>query len=212
MASSFFEKHFVRLYLVCAVVFIASTLVKPYAFSWLVKLLPMAILIIYTFIKRDGRNDRLFLIGLLFSACGDFFLDYDRTNWFIFGLASFFIAHVFYLLTLWPLCKEKSRFVLFYIVYGVGIFSLIAGGLGELFVPVLFYMLVLLLMGLATLLSTKSNPWLIAGGILFIFSDSLIGIDKFYLPIAHASVWIMFTYYAAQFSLVKGLICARNKG
>jgi uncharacterized membrane protein YhhN len=62
-----------------------------------------------------------------------------------------------------------------------------------------------MLMGVFTLLSKISNLWLILGGISFIVSDSIIGIDKFYSPIPHAGILIMISYYFAQFSLVKGI-------
>lgn len=39
------------------------------------------------------------------------------------------------------------------------------------------------------------------GAILFVISDSLIGVDAFYSPIKHAKIWIMITYYAAQLGI-----------
>ncbi len=211
MFKQLFDKYFSLLFVVFSITFIVSTIFKPYPLSWLMKLVPMAILILYVSQHISNKKHNLFFIGLAFSACGDFFLDYDRTHWFIYGLGAFFVAHVFYLSAIWPIEKKRLGYSLLYLVYGIAMFSLIAGGLGELFIPVLLYMLVLLFMGLSTLLSTKSNSWLIMGGILFIFSDSLIGIDKFYAPIEHVSVLIMTTYYAAQFSLVKGLIACNVK-
>ena len=100
---------------------------------------------------------------------------------------------------------RDDAIVALYCIYGVSMFSLIYGGLGDLFIPVFVYMTVLLLMGITTLLSQKANKWLIIGGVSFILSDSLIGLDKFYQPIPFESLFIMSTYYLAQFSLVKGL-------
>jgi uncharacterized membrane protein YhhN len=197
-----------------ASIFVVSTLVKPYPLSWAVKLLPMLLLIILA-IKKLGfsKSGKFFIFGLLFSACGDFILDYDRQHWFIFGLGAFFIAHLFYLASLKPFVKSLKQpqyllIALLYIGYGGGMLSLLAEGLGELFVPVVAYMSILLLMALATVLSEKSNAWLIVGGISFVFSDSLIGFDKFYLPITHVSFAIMVSYYFAQFALLKGFIKA----
>jgi uncharacterized membrane protein YhhN len=153
---------------------------------------------------------KLFIIGLFFSAFGDFFLGYDPVNWFVLGLGSFLVAHIFYILSLRPFFErvgaiKRLPVVVLYCLYGVCMFSLIYGGLGDLFIPVFVYMTVLLLMGITTLLSQKSNKWLIIGGVSFILSDSLIGLDKFYQPIPFESLFIMSTYYLAQFSLVKGL-------
>ena len=70
---------------------------------------------------------------------------------------------------------------------------------------------ILLLMAITTLLSTKSNQWLIIGGLSFVLSDSLIGLDKFYQPIVGAHYFIMVSYYFAQFALFKGFLLAEQK-
>jgi uncharacterized membrane protein YhhN len=197
-----------NLFLIFASLFVLSTLITPYSFSWLLKFLPVAVLLHFSFgqtSRTSFSTKKYFILGLVFSALGDFFLDYDRVNWFIFGLGAFFVAHIFYIVSLKPVTMKRLPVVALYCVYGVGMFSLIYTGLGELFIPVLIYMSILLLMGITTLLSNKSNVWLVVGGISFIFSDSLIGIDKFYQPIPYASFWIMITYYLAQFSLVNGV-------
>lgn len=201
-------------FLVLASIFTISTLVKPYPLSWLVKLLPMVLLIIIAIKNlRVNKTGKYFLLGLVFSACGDFILDYDREHWFIFGLAAFFIAHIFYLISFKPFAKnlKQKNYViatLLYLVYGAVMLWLLADGLGQLFIPVIAYMTILLLMALATVLSDKSNTWLVVGGISFVLSDSLIGFDKFYLPIANAHFAIMVSYYLAQFALLKGFLKA----
>ncbi|MCJ8319493.1 MAG: lysoplasmalogenase [Colwellia sp.] len=165
------------------------------------------ILLIFVAINHlKGKAGKVFIAGLVFSTFGDFFLDYDGINWFIFGLGSFFIAHLCYLFALKPIEKKKLTLVALYGVYGIAMFSLIAGGLGELFIPVLAYMSILLIMAIVTLVSKRSNVWLVFGGLSFVFSDSLIGIDKFYQPIPFASILIMISYYFAQYALLKGFI------
>jgi uncharacterized membrane protein YhhN len=197
-----------NLFLAFAGIFIGSTFLAPFPFSWALKLLPIFVLLQFSWqqwsLTRENVH-KLFIIGLVFSALGDFFLDYDRVNWFIFGLGSFLVAHLFYIFSLKPLKLKHMPIFVLYCLYGAGMFSFIYGGLGELFIPVLVYMTVLLLMGVTTLLSEKSNIWLIIGGISFILSDSLIGLNQFYQEIPYASFWIMTTYYLAQFSLVKGM-------
>lgn len=189
-----------------ALFFVLSTVIEPYPFSWFVKLIPMGILISFVFKHMKTPSEKLFLFGLIASAFGDFFLDYDRINWFIFGLGSFLIAHIFYLFALKPIERKKDLIIILYMIYGTAMFWLISAGLGELFIPVFVYMTVLLIMAIVTLVSTKSNKWLIIGGLSFVISDSLIGINKFYLHIPYSHFMIMITYYLAQFSLVKGLI------
>lgn len=202
-------------FLVIASIFAISTFLKPYPLSWALKLLPM-LLLIYLAINSVAlsKSGKFFVLGLLFSACGDFILDYDRQNWFIFGLGAFFIAHLFYLASLKPFVNnlKQTKYImisLLYIGYGGGMLWLLADGLGPLFIPVVAYMSILLLMALTTVLSEKSNAWLIIGGISFVLSDSLIGFDKFYLPIENVSFAIMVSYYFAQFALFKGFVKAK---
>jgi len=194
------------LFFTIAFVFIVSTSFKPYPFSWLVKLSPIVLLILYVAKTTETRAQYYVIVGLCFSALGDFFLDYDRQGLFIFGLGSFFIAHVFYLLALTPFVKKNLTAVGAYLIFGLGIFSLIYTGLGELFLPVLCYMLVLLFMGAATQTSQNTNGYLKLGGLCFVLSDSLISIDKFYQPIEHVTIFIMTSYYCAQYCLAKGFV------
>ncbi len=213
------NKNNTLVFISLAIGFIASTLVKPYPLSWLVKMLPILLLITVTWqhIKQGNSHNsaKFFLFGLIFSVCGDFILDYNRDGWFVFGLGSFFIAHLGYLASLKPFTFKQSNLKKFLILisyggFGAVMFMLLVDGLGELFIPVFAYMLVLLLMALATVFSRKSNLWLIAGGISFVISDSLIGFDKFNSEIYQSQLWVMATYYFAQFALVKGYLLSSS--
>lgn len=202
-----------NLFLIFACAFVASTFFESYPLSWMLKLLPIIVLLHFSWKRIRVTKEpahKLFIVGLAFSAFGDFYLGYDPVNWFVLGLGSFLVAHLFYIFSLKPILPKaeiikRLPVIVLYCIYGVGMFSFIYAGLRELFIPVFVYMTVLLLMGITTLLSQKSNKWLIIGGISFILSDSLIGLDKFYHEIPYVSAWIMSTYYLAQFSLVKGL-------
>ncbi len=205
------------LFVFLAGMFVLSTLVKPYPFSWAVKLLPM-LLLIGLAVRQLGfvKENKYFILGLIFSACGDFILDFNRQHWFVFGLGAFFIAHLFYLASLKPyknkLLQLKYLLILLaYITYGAVMLMLLADGLGQMFIPVVAYMSILLLMALATVLSKKSNIWLVIGGVSFVLSDSLIGFDKFYIAIENSHFVVMISYYFAQFALLKGFMNSANK-
>ncbi len=197
------------LFLILAAVFTLTRFIDPYPLSWLVKILPLLLLMGVTVKLAKNKHEKLFLMGLVFSALGDFFLDYDRLNWFILGLGAFLFAHIFYLLSFRPIyynqLKHRLLYLVSYCVYGIAMFTIISTSLGELFIPVLIYMTILLLMALTTLVSEKSNPWLIVGGLSFVISDSILGVDKFYYQIENAHFYIMISYYFAQYALVKGM-------
>ncbi len=177
---------------------------------WITKLIPMVILIAISFKRVETKTHKLFLTGLIFSITGDFFLGYDGVNWFLYGLGSFFIAHLYYLSSLYPLMMRRPLAVVAYTVYGAVMLSIIMPGLGSLLIPVLIYMSVLLLMGIFTLTSKISNHWLILGGLSFVISDSLLGVNKFYTAFPYSHFLIMLSYYFAQFALVKGIFKAQQ--
>lgn len=188
-----------------AAIFTFSTFVEPYPFSWMLKLAPMGILLYFVYSQMTQKHERLFFVGLICSTFGDFFLDFGRDNLFLFGLGSFLLAHLFYMACLWPVAGKRYTLVIGYIVYGVSMLWLIGPGLGSLMIPVVIYIGVLLLMGISTLVSQKSNGWLVIGGLSFVISDSLIGLNRFYQPIPYSHFLIMMTYYFAQYSLVMGI-------
>ena len=57
-----------------------------------------------------------------------------------------------------------------------------------------------------TWMTDKSNGFLVLGGAVFVISDSILGLNRFYLEIAHADIAIMIMYYIAQFFLITGFI------
>lgn len=46
--------------------------------------------------------------------------------------------------------------------------------------------------------------------LLFVISDTLIAIDKFYRPISNSTFWIMTTYYIAQFGITLSVVDAQR--
>jgi alkenylglycerophosphocholine/alkenylglycerophosphoethanolamine hydrolase len=205
----FIKTNQITTYALFATIFSFSTFFEAYPYAWVVKIVPILILIFIALQNQQTISDKLFVAGLIASLCGDFFLGYDGVNWFIFGLASFLVAHLFYMASLAPitlaLIKKRLIPMIIYVMFALSMFNIIAPGLDKLFVPVLIYMSILLLMGISTLISEKSNLWLILGGISFVASDTLLGVDKFYTAIPYSHFFIMVTYYFAQFALIKGI-------
>ncbi len=201
------NKYWHVLFFLLAGIFIFSTYTQTYPLSGLIKISPIIVLAIVSFQKISSGFPKLFIIGLLFSMIGDFILDYDRQGAFIYGLAAFFIAHIFYIssLGLWEFAGKQLWIAGLILILCTVAITLISPNLEDLLIPVLAYMVILLLMGLSTIFSQKSNSWLIIGGLSFLISDSIIGLDKFYTPIIFSHLLIMVTYYFAQYALVRGL-------
>jgi len=87
--------------------------------------------------------------------------------------------------------------------------------LGALKAPVLLYVTALTTMAWLAFGRKGSSPrnsyQLVAtGASLFMLSDSILAINKFYSEIIVVDVWVMTTYAAAQFCIVLGLIRAES--
>ena len=169
--------------------------------------------------KAKIKSISFLLIALIFSLAGDFFLLFDAINpsLFIFGLISFLIAHVFYIL-LFLKIKKTNRpsqkpywwLILLVSMYTVSLFLLLYNSLGSLKIPVLIYASVLSMMFLSSAhafdINKISGKLCIAGAALFVMSDSLLAINKFYFPFSSAGLLVMLTYSFAQLFIVLGVL------
>jgi alkenylglycerophosphocholine/alkenylglycerophosphoethanolamine hydrolase len=195
-----------KTFIISAMLFILTTSFEPYPLSWLLKIIPISLLILYVSHQNQSVVPAIFIIGLFFSMLGDFILDFDRQAGFLYGLGAFFVAHLFYIASLgkWSIKPQSILVGLVVLSYGGFVSYLIFPQLGKLQIPVIAYMTILFIMTLSTLFCYRSNPWLVLGGISFLISDSIIGLNKFYHTIPFSAVMIMSSYYFAQYALVRG--------
>jgi len=157
-----------------------------------------------------------YVFGLFFSFVGDVLLMFDGAKFFMFGLSAFLLAHVMYIKVTASFIPKKSfgkiissvfPFVLF---FGILMF-LIYPNLGEMLLPVAVYGITISTFGVVALVNYRNeksteNIWLIIGAIIFILSDSLIALNKFYEPNEIYGVTIMVTYILAQYLICKAMI------
>lgn len=158
------------------------------------------------------------LFALLFSLAGDVLLMFQEKNsvFFLLGLSAFLIAHIFYIIfynSIWIKEKVKNNYFLVAVVlvYYVALISILLPYLGDMKIPVLVYGFVIswmLMMALNMLFirNKQAGQWMVTGAFLFVLSDSLLAINKFYQPFESAGVLIMLTYGIAQFFIVQGAI------
>ncbi len=147
----------------------------------------------------------LVIIGLLFSLMGDIFLMLFDDRFFILGLASFLVAHLFYI----GAYRSRDGFgftwwlALVYLAYGTALLYLLWPHIGALRIPVIAYASVLLVMGWQAAemwirWSDLSALAAMIGAVLFLFSDSTLALNKFRAIIPQSSIIVMSTYWAAQ--------------
>ncbi len=158
--------------------------------------------------------------GLLFSWFGDIFLlvDYKNDLFFILGLGCFLTTHIFYILYFLrvrslstSLLKKYPILLAIVLSYGITLVWQLYPKLGDLRLPVIIYAAVICFMLLSSLhIFLKVNnkaAWLyLLGATAFVLSDSLLAINKFQQSFAYAGVFIMLTYCAAQYLIVRGFI------
>ncbi|AUC80941.1 lysoplasmalogenase [Lacinutrix sp. Bg11-31] len=172
--------------------------------------------------KHLKKNIRMLtLLALVFSLLGDVLLLFvsESEYFFISGLIAFLIAHIFYCVVFLK-HRDKSKkpygFIALLLIYAFGIFWFLNSGLNDLLIPVILYMLVILAMATSAFLrhqkvGAKSYNLVFYGALVFMISDSLLALNKFYLPFSLADFGIMFTYALAQLLIVKGLIIQSDK-
>jgi uncharacterized membrane protein YhhN len=158
------------------------------------------------------------MTALVFSWIGDVLLmaePYD-SKFFIFGLISFLIAHICYI-DFFQVVKKKEGvktnllLVLPVVVYYIALIGLLFSHLGVLKIPVIVYGAVISAMlafalHMAFIKYKDAGGSMMLGAILFILSDSVLAINKFYQPFQYADIIIMITYAFAQLFLVLGVI------
>ena len=162
-----------------------------------------------------------FALGILFSLGGDVFLmlpNMDR--WFVFGLVSFLLAHVFYIIglnfVLPPLNMFGILLAIFIALFVAQIYRRLAAGLhasgkDRLRIPVLVYTIVISLMWLSALQTifdanwqTTSSLLVSLGSTLFITSDIVLAWFKFVGPIKHGRLINLSCYHLGQILLIVG--------
>jgi uncharacterized membrane protein YhhN len=162
-----------------------------------------------------------FALGILFSLGGDILLMLPNMDkWFLFGLVSFLIGHVFYTVGLNYTIPPLNVFGIF-LAISIALFvaqiyrrlaaGLQAKGLDRLRIPVLIYSVVISLMWLSALqtifdINWKTNASLLVsiGATLFVASDIVLAWFKFVGPIKYGRLINLSCYHLGQIMLIVG--------
>lgn len=180
---------------------------------WLSKPLTTMLVIVHAF---DRGLDtpvprRWVLIGLVASLAGDVFLLWPQQG-FLPGLVSFLLAHLAYLAAFTRTQRLAARpwvFVGYALLAASILWQLWPGVPGPLRAPVLAYVTCLAAMAAQAAVLWRSGaprgPVLALGGALFLCSDALLAFNKFAQPLPLASLWILGSYWAAQWCIASWL-------
>lgn len=165
------------------------------------------------------KTRRITFLALVFSLLGDVLLMFVdiSPHYFMLGLLSFLVAHVCYCLVFMINRNPNINFLaigVFLCSYAFVLFYLLKDGLGTFLIPVIVYMIVILMMVMTAFLRQNKVPkksfvLVFLGALLFVISDSILALNKFYMPLKFSSISIMLTYALAQYFIVFGLLKQR---
>ena len=166
-------------------------------------------------IRRLSGPERWLLGGALAaSTVGDVLL--ELKGLFVPGLGAFLVAQLCYAALFareWPGRKRlagRQRVLIGLVLIGcAALTAWLWPGLGGLAVPVLIYIAALTAMATTAIGAGPRYPPVASGAILFVVSDSLIGVGRFRgpLPLGEYVVWA--TYFIAQCCLALGYLRGR---
>lgn len=174
----------------------------------------LAIYVLYSKVKLPSSFLVFLLLALFFSSLGDDLLLFN--GFFLQGLGSFLLAHIMYTTFFLkirysnppvPFCKYP--FILLNAAVEIAFIMFLLPYLGGYTIPVILYAIALFftLQSALHAFHFQRQPagwYCLAGAILFILSDSLIAVGKFYHPFPGINVLIMLTYGLGQCGLVVG--------
>lgn len=173
---------------------------------------PLTTMLLWGMVWRAAAADRApyrkaILAALLLSLCGDVFLMLPMKVGFELGLASFLIAHLFFLRAFTrdaPLFGKRLPLILLLALSLANLLVLWPGVGPGLQIPVVAYMLCLVAMtaqavsrGLS--LGTADGKLAAAGGIAFLISDTTLAYNKFHAPVPASALLVLGSYYAALY-------------
>ncbi len=151
----------------------------------------------------DPRYRALVVAGLACSLCGDVCLMWPRDR-FRAGLLCFLAAHLLYLAAFSRAAGFAFELPLLPLAaWGIALYLWLAPRLGPLWLPAAVYTLAIVAMAWAAgvqWLAVRSDWALSAlcGALLFVASDSLLAADRFRGQFRSAKLWILASYYPAQ--------------
>lgn len=193
---------------------------------WLHYLTKPAATVLLLFLVLSGhrpvslRYRNAVALGLACAVGGDIFLMLPQ-DYFLAGLICFLLTHCAYIYALLsePLSAKPMIFILFAIVallIVAGLWNHLPSGMH---IPVALYATALALMAALAvnraMTTSSTNPAPAArhtaniaafGGILFVISDSILAYGRFRFDIPLNPLWVLSTYYSAQWCFVRSVL------
>jgi uncharacterized membrane protein YhhN len=178
-----------------------------------------SLLLMYTLLVP--LKNKWYVSALLLSFLGDVFLLFSGKLYFMLGLGAFLLAHVCFIkVVLQKMGKaDLNKTLLSFIIFFAFLFCLLfvlKGHLGAMQIPVIVYGVIITSFGALSFTNylknkTKSALVLFVGALIFISSDSMLALNKFYTPKEFLNLMVMVTYIVAQYLIFRAMVLAEVK-
>jgi len=205
------ERALLWLSAACSLSYFITKSWQPYPGSVVLKALCIAPLALIALRLLNQPDNWLLGSALLFSTLGDIFLELN--GFFVQGLGAFLIAHLIYLVLFarngrhpLQLTSNQVTSLLALLLYSFALTTWLWPGLDKLAVPVLLYVCAITLMVASAIAARFRQSWIVWGALLFLISDSLIGISKFKTPVPLRDHLVWATYYLGQCGIAWGFL------
>ena len=188
----------------------------------IVKPLLLLVLLVYFLKSKSVRtfSTTIMVLALIFSWAGDVFLLFENeaSSMFLFGLVSFLIAHICYIVVFQRL-SEKTRpsplrfpLAALLVIFCSLLVFLLWPGLGNMEIPVILYASVITVMGISAVFRQGPGSGLVlVGALFFVASDSILAYNKFFAVVEFGGLYTMSTYLVAQLLIVQGILNFLNQ-
>lgn len=180
----------------------------PWGLAAILKPLPIVCLLFFLILQGKtwtGRN--LLFFTLSFAMLGDILLALPSSKAFMIGMICFIIMHCGYCIQFMSFFRwQKTRTILMLFICCTALcgYRFLYPSLHDFAIPALLYLGFLLSMVFFALHAEANKPYLFLGGILFFFSDSLLGFNEFMLHRTALTLLVMTSYYLSQWYLFLG--------
>ena len=154
----------------------------------------------------EDRRARHFVFALLLSSIGDACLVFRHTL-FIPGVLFFGAAQLLYINGL-EMEVKGSKVGQLFVLLGIDTYLCVQSGIDSYLMKILvgIYLILVFIVGYRATVRYEAERTKAAllgsiGGLIFMFSDFVIAVDKWNFPVPFSGFIVMSTYYAAQFGL-----------
>jgi alkenylglycerophosphocholine/alkenylglycerophosphoethanolamine hydrolase len=197
-------------FLVGVCLYLVGVATDDFILRMVVKPAPVLALIAWTLWSSRDTTGKLTAVALALGLAGDVLLE-ASSGTFLIGLVAFLFGHIAYIVVLSRAAGRLAPLqAIPMLAYGGVMAVVLAPHLGGMAIPVIAYLLVICAMAwraaaLAEARGGIANAALI-GAVLFLFSDTLLAMNRFLAPMEGIRPAIILTYWLAQAGLTVGLV------